>query len=176
MKSAEAGLVGLPEDRDEAVAALFRTHHARLVAFARLLVDDTSTAEDVVQDAFASLHRRWGRLRDPEGALSYLRTAVANGARDTLRRRRTVRLHRPERPVEVASAEATAVRRDEHRRALDGLTRLPARQREVLVLRYFFDLDEAQIAAELGVSRGSVKTHASRGLAALTSRMAEVGT
>ena len=174
MKRAEAGLVGLPADRDDAVAALFRTHHARLVAYARLLVDDLPTAEDVVQDAFTALHRRWGRLHDPEAALAYLRTAVANGARDALRRRRTLRLHRPERLLDVASAETTAVRRDEHRRALDGLTRLPVRQRQVLVLRYFFDLDEAQIAAELGVSRGSVKTHASRGLAALTTRMAEV--
>lgn len=174
MREAEVELVGLPHDRDEAVVALFRAHHARLVAFARLLVDDRQTAEDVVQEAFTALHRRWGRLRDPEAALAYLRTAVTNGARDALRRRRTVRGFRPERPAEVASAEAVVVRRDEHRRALDGLRGLPTRQREVLTLRYFFDLNEAQIAETLGVSRGSVKQHASRGLAALTHQMAEV--
>ena len=174
MREIDSELVGLPHDRDEAVVALFRAHHARLVSYARLLVDDRQTAEDVVQEAFTALHRRWGRLRDPEAALAYLRTAVTNGARDTLRRRRTLRAYRPERPVDVASAESTVVRREEHRRALDGLRALPRRQREVLTLRYFFDLDEAQIAQALGVSRGSVKQHASRGLAALTSRMAEV--
>lgn len=176
MRRSDVALVGLPENQEEAVIALFRTHHARLVAFARLLVDDPATAEDVVQEAFTALHGRWGRLRDPEAALAYLRTAVTNGARDTLRHRRTVRAFRPEPLPDVASAEATVVRRDEHRRALANLTRLPRRQREVLVLRYFFDLDEAQIAHELGVSRGSVKQHASRGLAALTTRMAEVAT
>jgi len=174
MRQSEIARVGLPLDRDQAVVALFRAHHARLVAHARLLVDDVSTAEDVVQDAFTALHHRWGSLRDPEAALTYLRTAVTNGARDTLRRRRTVRAFRPEPPPDEVSAEVTVVRRDEHRRALLGLRTLPRRQREVLVLRYFYDLDEAQIAHELGVSRGSVKQHASRGLAALTSRMAEV--
>ena len=164
-----APLPALP--RDTAIAALFRREHGRLVAYARLHVDDLETAEDVVQEAFTGLYRRWSSLSDEALAMAYLRTAVANGARSQLRRRRTVRAFRPQRTEDVPSAEHVAVRRDEHRRLLDGLSRLPARQREVLVLRYFFDLTEAQIADELSISKGSVKQHASRGLAALTSRV-----
>ena len=157
--------------RDEGIAALFRREHARLVAYARLIVDDQQTAEDVVQEAFLGLHRRWSALADEHAALAYLRTAVVNGARSQLRRRRTVRAFRPAPVDDAPSAESLAVRRDEHRLLIDSLRRLPGRQRDVLVLRYFFDLTEAQIAAELDISRGSVKQHASRGLAALTTRV-----
>lgn len=174
MERAEVRAVGLPLDRDAAVTALFRAHYARMLALARLLVDDQPTAEDVVQDAFGELHRRWDRLQDPEQALGYLRTAVLNGARSQLRRRRTVRAWRPQRPADEPSAESVVVQDDEQRRALQGLARLPQRQREVLVLRYFFDLPEAQIAADLGISRGSVKQHAFRGLSALGARLHEV--
>ena len=174
MERAEVTAVGLPLDRDAAVTALFRTHYGRLVGLARLLVDDQQSAEDVVQDAFGELHRRWDRLQDPEQALGYLRTAVLNGARSQLRRRRTLRAWRPPRPADAPSAESVVVRDDEQRRALLGLRQLPQRQREVLVLRYFFDLHEAEIAADLGISRGSVKQHASRGLSALGARLQEV--
>lgn len=174
MDQAEVRAVGLPSDRDAAVTALFRTHYGRMVGLARLLVDDRQSAEDVVQDAFGELHRRWDRLQDPEQALGYLRTAVLNGARSQLRRRRTLRAWRPQRPDDAPSAESVVVRDDEQRRALQGLLRLPQRQREVLVLRYFLDLPEAQIAADLGISRGSVKQHAFRGLSALGARLEEV--
>lgn len=174
MERAEVRAVGLPLDRDAAVTALFRTHYARMLGLAQLLVDDRPTAEDVVQEAFGELHRRWDRLRDPEQALGYLRTAVLNGARSHLRRRRTLRAWRPQRPADAPSAESVVVHDDEQRRALQGLARLPQRQREVLVLRYFFDLPEAQIAADLGISPGSVKQHAFRGLSTLATRLCEV--
>lgn len=161
--------------RDEGTAVLFRREHARLVAYARLLVDDLPTAEDVVQDAFAGLYRHWSGLSDEHAALRYLRAAVLNGARSQLRRRRTVRAWRPQRQAEAPSPEAIAVHRDDCRRLLAELRQLPPRQREVLVLRYFFDLSEAQIADELTISRGSVKKHASRALAALSTRV-EVAT
>jgi len=157
-------------ERDDAVTAMFRREHARLVACARLLVDDQQSAEDVVQDAFTGLYTHWSRLADEHAALAYLRTSVANGARSSLRRR-TVRGLRLVRPADAPSAEHVAVRHDEARRVLGGLTCLPTRQRQVLVLRYFFDLSEAQIADELAISRGSVKQHASRGLTALTRRV-----
>jgi RNA polymerase sigma-70 factor (sigma-E family) len=157
--------------KDEAITVLFRREHARLVAYARLLVDDVPTAEDVVQDAFGGLHRHWAGLSDEHKALSYLRTAVVNGARSQLRRRRTVLAFRPARPDDEPSAEALAVRHEQHRLVLAGLAKLPLRQREVLVLRYFFDLTEAQIADELAISKGSVKQHASRGIAALSTRV-----
>jgi RNA polymerase sigma-70 factor (sigma-E family) len=168
-----APLLGL--GRDDGIAALFRREHARLVAYARLQVDDLQTAEDVVQDAFAGLYRHWAGLADEHAALRYLRAAVLNGSRSQLRRRRTVRAWHPPRQSEAPSPEVIAVHRDDCRRLLAELTRLPARQREVLVLRYFFDLSEAQIADELTISRGSVKKHASRALAALSARV-EVAT
>ena len=161
----------LPRDRDEAISALFVTHHARLVGLARLLVDDLPTAEDVVQDAFTSLYRRWPWIRDHSAALSYLQASVANGARSSLRRRRTVRSTVLEEPADMPSAESTAVDHDDHRRLVHALAQLPVRQRQVLVLRYYLDQSEAEIATTLSISRGSVKQHASRGLAALSGRL-----
>jgi len=153
--------------REAAVTALFRREHGRLITYARLFVDDEQAAEDIFQEAFAGLHRRWHALADEHAACSYLRTAVVNGSRSHLRRRRTMRAFRAPPPEAAPSAETVVVRREDHRQVLAGLARLPLRQREVLVLRYFFDLTEAQIAAELEISRGSVKQHASRGLSSL---------
>ena len=164
----------LPEDRDAGVDALFTAHHRSLVAYARLLVDDAGVAEDLVQDAFLQLWRRWGRLRDREAALGYVRTAVLNGARSRGRRAALTRRLRLDRTDDVPAAEAVVVRDESHREVLSQLARLPARQREVLVLRYFHDLSEKEIASTLGVAPGSVKTHASRGLAALSARLGEV--
>ncbi len=161
----------LPEGRDAAVTALFHVHWASLVRLARLLVDDRETAEDVVQDAFAQLHRRWGSLRDPDRALFYLRASVANGSRNRLRARRATRLRAVPDLLTAPSAETAVLEREEHRAVFAGVTQLPWRQRQVLVLRYYLDLSEAQIAATLGISRGAVKSHASRGIAALTKRL-----
>lgn len=163
--------VALPRNRDDAISALFVTHHARLVGLARLLVDDLPTAEDVVQDAFTSLYRRWPWIRDHAAALSYLHASVANGARSNLRRRRTVRTTVLETPPDTPSAESTVVAHDDQRRVVSALAQLPVRQRQVLVLRYYLDQSEAEIAATLSISRGSVKQHASRGLAALSGRL-----
>ncbi len=124
-----------------------------------------------MQDAFAALHRHWSGLAHEGAALGYLRIAVANGARSQLRRRRTVRAFRAPRPVDVPSAESVVVRQENEQRLWDALVHLPLRQREVVLLRYFFDLSEAQIADELAISRGSVKQHASRAMAALGSRL-----
>lgn len=165
------GVGDLPRDRDEAVSALFVNHHARLVGLARLLVDDLATAEDVVQDAFTALYRRWPWIRDHSAALAYLQTSVANGARSALRRRRTARLIGTERPPELPSAEASAIASDEQRRIVDALFVLPLRQRQVLVLRYYLDQTESEIATTLSISKGSVKQHASRALAALTAQL-----
>lgn len=158
-------------DRDRAVAALFSAHHSRLVGLARLLVDDLQTAEDVVQDAFTSLYRRWPWLRDRNSALAYLQASVANGARSNLRRRRTARSVQLDQPDLMPSAEATVVQGEDRRSLIAGLARLPLRQRQVLVLRYYLDQSEAEIAETLSISRGSVKKHASRALEALTLRL-----
>ncbi len=160
----------LPTDPHEAVTALFVAHHRRLVGLAYLLLEDLETAEDVVQDAFSGLYRRWSWIRDPTAALAYLQTSVANGARSSLRRKR----RRPltyERERDVPSAESSVLSRDELHRVEEAVLRLPERQRQVLVLRYYLDQSEAEIAATLSISRGSVKQHASRALAALTLRL-----
>jgi RNA polymerase sigma-70 factor (sigma-E family) len=145
------------------LSELYQGHRLSLVRLAVLLVDDVATAEDVVQDAFAALHARWRGLRGEAAALRYLRVTVLNMARSALRRRRTVRRwlagQRAAEPVD--GHEWLAV---EHRTVIDALRQLAPRQREVLVLRYWLDLSEAQIAETLGISRGSVKSTASRAL------------
>jgi RNA polymerase sigma-70 factor (sigma-E family) len=150
-------------DADTAVARLFREHRLYLVRLALLLVDDRETAEDVVQDAFAALHRRWHSIATPDAALGYLRTSVVNGARSVLRRRRTARAYRWPAAASVDAADAGPLLAEEHREVLAALRKLPARQREVIVLRYWGELPEAEIAAALGISVGAVKSSASRG-------------
>ncbi|GHE06587.1 SigE family RNA polymerase sigma factor [Streptomyces alanosinicus] len=151
-------------------------HHRRLslVRLAVLLVDDLPTAEDVVQDAFTALFRRHGHrlasLDDPE---AYLRTSVINAARSVLRRRRTVRAHTPAPEGHAPAPEEDVLLHEEHREVLAALRTLTRRQREVLVLRYWSHLSEAEIAETLGLSRGAVKSTASRALDALGRRLEE---
>ena len=150
------------------IHALYTAHWRYLVRLAVLLVDDVASAEDVVQDAFIALHRRAGRLRDPDAALAYLRTSVLNLSRSVLRRRQVARKH-------LRVAEPDAGPGADHdvlaaRRAPGHAARgapLPRHQREVLLLRYWSGLSEKEIAQTLGISAGSVKSAASRGLATL---------
>jgi len=146
---------------------LYREHRMRFVRLAVLLVDDPATAEDVVQEAFTGLHRHWGRLRDEHAALGYLRTAVVNGSRSVLRRRRTAREYTPPHTADARSAESLAMLSAEHQAVVSALSKLPRRQREVLVLRYYGGLSEAEIAEATGISKGTVKSTASRGLEAI---------
>ncbi|MDP3893375.1 RNA polymerase sigma factor [Nocardioides sp.] len=147
------------------LAELYAAHRLALVRMALLLVDHRAEAEDVVHDAFASVLGR--TLRDPDAVVGYLRTAVVNGCRSTLRRRRTARGYTP--PVDTGPAppDERAVLAEDHREVLAALDTLPARQREVLVLRYWSGLSEAEIAETLGIGRGTVKSTASRALDAL---------
>ncbi len=161
------------DDADSAVAALFQSHRLAMVRLAVLLVDDVETAEDVVQEAFAALHRRWPALADREAAVSYLRSCVLNGSRSVLRRRRTVR--RNPQPAATAltveAADGRLLLAEEHRAVIAALQRLPRRQREVIVLRYWSELTEAQIASTLGISLGAVKSNASRGRQAIAATL-----
>ncbi|MFD8637582.1 RNA polymerase sigma factor [Streptomyces sp. NPDC059533] len=150
------------------VSALYHAHRLRMVRLAVLLVDDPATAEDVVQDAFTALYRRHGEhIAEVDNALGYLRTAVVNTSRSVLRRRRTARAWTPPAAADVPSAEASVVLDEAHREVLAALGRLSPRRRQVLVLRYWAELSEAEIATTLGISRGAVKSNASRGLDAL---------
>lgn len=172
---ATMGELGAPRSADDAVTELYAAHWQQLVRVAWLLLHDAGEAEEVVQDAFVALHAHWGGLRDRGAAAAYLRRAVVNASRSALRHRgveeRWAAAQRggPDDPSRrtTASAEDAAVAGLSRAAVLDALARLPARQREVLVLRYYLDLGEAQIAEALDISPGSVKTHASRGLAAL---------
>ncbi|MFK8848042.1 RNA polymerase sigma factor [Streptomyces sp. Ac-502] len=159
--------VRLP-DESPSITDLYHAHRLSMVRLAVLLVDDRATAEDVVQDAFAALYKRHGeRLDEVDNALAYLRTAVVNAARSVLRRRRTARDYTPPHETDAPSAEERVVLDEEHREVLAALGRLTDRRREVLVLRYWGELTEAQIAATLGISRGAVKSIASRALDSL---------
>lgn len=160
------------------LAALHREHYTSLVRLATLVVGDVGVAEQVTQDAFVRLQLRWGGLRRLDRAPAYLRSAVLNGARSHLRRRRVSDRYDARRTVTPAAQtpESAALGLAEHERVVAALRRLPDRQREAVVLRYYLDLPEADIAATMGVARGSVKTHLHRGLAALAQHLEEEGT
>ncbi|MER5861953.1 SigE family RNA polymerase sigma factor [Kitasatospora sp. NPDC002040] len=164
---------GRPADEQQpTVTELYHAQRLSLVRMAVLLVDRQDVAEDVVQEAFTALYQRYGEdLGDLDNALGYLRTSVVNGARSVLRRRKTAREYVPPHEADAASAEEHAVLNDEHRRVLVALQQLTSRQREVLVLRYWSDFSEAQIAETLGLSRGAVKSTASRALDALEKQL-----
>jgi len=165
-----------PQDARQAVSALYEAHAVGLIRLAIVMLGDRPAAEDVVQEAFCGLYRRWGQLDDPGKALGYVRSAVLNGCRSALRRlSREARSAQPDESLETSeSAEALALVNAEHRAVLGALRRLPARQREALVLRFYLDLPEPEIARSMGVSPGTVKSTTSRALAALGRLVQEV--
>ncbi|TCC05982.1 SigE family RNA polymerase sigma factor [Kribbella soli] len=165
--------IGRPAPAQAAVSALYQQHWAGLVRLAVLMVDDRQAAEDVVQEAFAELYRRWP-LRGPDAALAYLRTAVVNRSRSVLRRRKVARLYIPPHQEPNASAESAVVLSEERTQVQQALQGLPRRMREVLVLRYYLDLPFAEIAQILGISESSARATSSRGLAVLTERLEEL--
>lgn len=145
----------------------YQAHYRSLLGLAALLLDDTASCEDVVQEAFIRVHSARSRVRDREKTLAYLRQTVVNLSRSALRRR-ILGLKLLSKPMpDMASAEEGAydlLERDDLIKSMRGLQR---RQREVLVLRYFADMTEVQVAETLGISLGSVKAYGSRGIAAL---------
>jgi len=160
-------------DALEGVTALYQAHALGLIRLAVVMLGDRPAAEDVVQEAFTGLYRRWHTLTDPGKALSYVRSSVLNGARSALRRR----ARQPAAPCDPAagsaSAEAAVLLSEEHSEVLEAIRRLPDRQREALVLRFYLDLDEEDIARSMGISRGTVKSTTSRALAALRRTLGE---
>ncbi len=158
---------------DEAVTRLFTAHYRPLVRLATLLLADSGRAEEIVSDAYVALHGHWRRLDDTDKALAYLRATVVNRSRSALRHRRVVERHASTVDVGATapSAESGALARLQHELVFATLAELPARQREALVLRYYADLTEVEIAEAMGCSRGAVKSHTARGMAALRIRM-----
>ncbi|MEU3096347.1 sigma-70 family RNA polymerase sigma factor [Streptomyces sp. NPDC006967] len=160
-------------EREAGVARLFELHYSSMLRLAVLLGADDP--ENVVAEAYYQIYRKWRRLKDVAAAEAYLRSTVCNLTRMRIRHLQVARRHeeRPAVPSDetVASAENTALLHDDQRVLIGALQHLPARQREALVLRHWLGLKESEIAAAMGITRGSVKTHTSRGIAALTQAM-----
>ncbi|MBB3081603.1 sigma-70 family RNA polymerase sigma factor [Streptomyces violarus] len=160
-------------EREAGVARLFELHYSSMLRLAVLLGADDP--ENVVAEAYYQIYRKWRRLRDAAAAEAYLRSTVCNLTRMRIRHLQVARRHEenpPSPPDEmVASAEHAALLRDDQRVLIDALQQLPPRQREALVLRHWLGLKESEIAAAMGISGGSVKTHTARGIAALTQAM-----
>jgi RNA polymerase sigma-70 factor (sigma-E family) len=154
---------------DKVVTEIYLTEYKSLVRLAMMLVHDFPTAEEVVQESFVSMHQAWQRLRDSEKALSYMRQAVVNKSRSVLRHRTVVDKNAPKAAPDEPSAESGAITLIERDEVVAALRRLPERQREALVFRYYGDYSEAEVASAMGISRGAVKSHTARGMSALKS-------
>lgn len=156
-------------DASEVVTEIYTMHYNQLVRLAVMLVHDVQTAEEVVQDSFEAMHLAWRRLRNTEKALSYLRQAIVNKSRSVLRHRKVVEMHPPKPAPDEQSAEHAALTLIERSAVTSALRSLPVRQREAVVLRYYGDFSEADIAKAMGISRGAVKSHTARAMASLKS-------
>ncbi|HEY7591568.1 MAG TPA: sigma-70 family RNA polymerase sigma factor [Actinophytocola sp.] len=155
------------------LVALLERQWMPLVRLAALLVNDADAAPDIVQDCYEAVWRLQPRVEDADHFAAYLRKAVLNRARSRLRRLRTVRRflaqHRPDDDEPPADRPVLAAER--HRELLTRVDLLPARQREVIILRYYCELSEAETAEAIGVSVGTVKSSAHRALATLRRTM-----
>ena len=168
---------------EDGVTALYHAHALGLIRLAHIMLGDRAAAEDVVQDAFCGLYRNWSRLADQAKALPYVRSSVLNGCRSALRRRPVARLAggpgdggaEPAALIAaaVASAEAAVLSVERRREVMTALRALPDRQREVLVLRFYLDLPDTDIARDMGISPSTVRSTAYRALAALGRSLGE---
>jgi len=162
---------------DEAVTALYQAHALGLIRLAHIMLGDRPAAEDVVQEAFCGLYRRWAKLSDPDRALPYVRSSVLNGCRSVLRKTGREQAWAPAPGAEdgagdsgdraAGSAEAAVLAGENAREVMRAVRRLPRRQREALVLRFYLDLTDAEIARDMGISPGTVRSNVHRALAAL---------
>jgi RNA polymerase sigma-70 factor (sigma-E family) len=161
---------GLP-DADRAVTALYLTHYRPLVRVAALLVQDLAVAEEIVQDSFVAVHAAWPRLPDADHALSYLHRSVVDRSRAALRQHVTVDKLVPRPAPDPSGSNGEADIEVERSAFISALWTLPLRQREVVVLRYFADLPETQVASAIGISAGAVKAHAARAMSSLRTEL-----
>jgi len=163
----------LGHEPDVALEHLYDEHYVRLVRLAMLLLGDVGRSEEVVQDSFVAVYQRWDRLRDAD-VPAYLRQTVVNRSRSVLRHLKVVAQH-PAAPLpDDPGADHDVLRGVRRRAVIEALGRLPRRQREVLALRYYLDLSERDIAETLRISQGAVKSHASRGAAALRAQLSDL--
>lgn len=165
--TAQARQASVGWNASEVVTEIYTAHYSHLVRLAVMLVHDVQTAEEMVQDAFEAMHLAWLRLRDSDKALAYLRQSIVNKSRSELRHRRVVETHAPKPAPDEQSAEHAALTLIERSAVISALRMLPPRQREAIVLRYYGDFTEAEIAKAMGISKGAVKSHTARAMAAL---------
>jgi RNA polymerase sigma-70 factor (sigma-E family) len=158
-------------DADQAITAMYATEYGSLVRMSVVLVGDVPTAEEVVQESFIAMYGAWRRLRDIDKAVSYLRRSVVNRSRSVLRRRIVAARHAPKHEPDMPSAEQGAITLLERLAVIAALRSLPARQREAVMLRYYLDLSEEEVASAMKISRGAVKSHTARAKAALRSAL-----
>lgn len=159
-------------EADLVVTELYAREYRKLVRLAVLLLGDVQSAEEAVQDAFIAMHSGWESVRDADKAFPYLRRAVVNKARSVLRHRLVTAKYAPAPPPDEPSAEQRVLESLERSAVVVALRGLPVRQREAIVLRYYAGLSEAEIAAAMGVSKGSVKSHTARGMSTLRATLA----
>ena len=164
-----------PQNADRAVTALYLSHYRPLVRMAALLVQDLATAEEIVQDSFVAVHAVWRRRPDADLALSYLRRSVVDRSRVALRQHMVVDKLAPRLAPDLPTGEGQLSIEVEQSAFISALWTLPPRQREVVVLRYFADLPEAQVASATGISQAAVKAHAVQALTALRTELGTAG-
>ncbi len=165
-----ATLVADVEDRscEDVIAELFQVEYAGLVRLAYVVLHDRCSAEDVVMEAFCSLHAHWSGVRRKSTPVAYLRTAVLYGSRSRIRALIRERTRRPPSEVGIPDpSSAGVIARDEAQALAAGVRSLPQRQREVTVCRYYLELSEVETAELLRISVGAVKRHAYRARKAL---------
>jgi RNA polymerase sigma-70 factor (sigma-E family) len=154
-------------DADQAIAAMYSTEYRSLVRISVVLVGDVGTAEEVVQECFIAMYAAWRRLRNVDKAVNYLRRSVVNRSRSVLRRRMVADKHVPKHEPDMPSAEQGAITQLERTAVIAALRSLPVRQREAIMLRYYLDLSEGEVASAMRISCGAVKSHTARAKAAL---------
>lgn len=167
--SAPAGPARGMAEADVAITAMYDTEYRSLVRMSAMLLGDVASAEEIVQDSFIAVHAAWRGLRDIDKGVHYLRRTVMNRSRSLLRHRVVIDKHLPASEPDMPSAEQAAIARLQRAAVVTALRTLPVRQREALVLRFYLDLSEQQVAAAMQISQGAVKSHTARGKAALRS-------
>jgi RNA polymerase sigma-70 factor (sigma-E family) len=176
--AAVASFPGQPDDIDAAAAvtALYRANALGMIRLAHVVLGDRGAAEDVVQEAFSGLYRRWAHVSDHDKALSYVRSAVLNACRSALRRVKPELCGEPpadaSRPGQL-SGETAVLDEEERVTVMAALRKLPHRQREVLILRFYLDMTDQEIAAQMGIGASTVRSSAHRALVALGRMLGE---
>jgi RNA polymerase sigma-70 factor (sigma-E family) len=158
-------------DAGSAVTALYHGHYRYLVRLAALLAQDTDAAEALVQDSFVAMHSAWRRLADTDRALAYLHQAVVTRSRSALRHRVAAGKILPGLAPGTPGSDPAAITEPEHSAVVSALQALAPRQREALILMYYAELPDAQIASAMRISKGAVTSHTAQAMSSLRAEL-----